>query len=449
MSRFPFVLAIVLLIAASLPSRAVAQTAPAAAPASGEHLKATITGVEGPLVQVKESEEAGWKDAKVGMVVAEDAEFRTGPRSAVRFSFPPDQTITLDRLGTVKLLQAVNDGGKIKTNIGMKYGRTRYDIEAAGREHEASITSPSSTLAVRGTDFSSFDQRPFPAEAVSLRGRVEFRGMKKQAFLGGKNPGKARLTADSPNAASAALSRTVVDPSIALARTQSEDALIASLLSSGSVLSFDYDRGIRVVKGGSVPRTDAELIPTLPGTLNFVLRWTGNTDLNLVVIAPNPTSPNGSTAIYPLGGFNLAPSGGTMPFDHRGGPNGGIEYCFWPGTFPDGVYRIGAQLMSGPNTPATVDVFRDGKRVPIRTGQGDVTTASFTAMPIDPNIATGIAVGLVSLFPSQEGGAAPVKASAATPLALKKPSAPTKAVFTGPLPINPAKSAMSPSKSKR
>src|SRR6185436_19348648 len=128
--------------------------------------------------------------ATVGMVVDQNAEFRTGVKSAVRFAIPPDQTITLDRLGTVKLLQAINDNGKIKTNIGMRYGRTRYDIEAAGREHESTISSPSSTLAVRGTKVSVFDQRPFPAEAVSLTGRAEFRDFKKRVFFGKKNAGK-------------------------------------------------------------------------------------------------------------------------------------------------------------------------------------------------------------------------------------------------------------------
>src|SRR5438105_9048352 len=139
-----------------------------------EHLKATVTGIEG-LVQVRGAENQPWQRAAVGMVVNEEAEFRTGPRSAVRFTLPPDQTVTLDRLGTVKVLEAISDGGKLRTNLGMKYGRTRYDIEAAGREHDSTITSPSNTLAVRGTKVSVLDQRPFAAEAVSLTGRAEFR----------------------------------------------------------------------------------------------------------------------------------------------------------------------------------------------------------------------------------------------------------------------------------
>src|SRR5437762_9346616 len=155
-----------------------------------EHLKATVTGVEG-LVQVRGAENQAWQRAAVGMVVNEEAEFRTGPRSAVRFTLPPDQTVTLDRLGTVKVLEAISDGGKLKTNLGMKYGRTRYDIEAAGREHDSTITSPSNTLAVRGTKVSVYDQRPFVAEAVSLTGRAEFRDFKKQrTFFGGRNKGR-------------------------------------------------------------------------------------------------------------------------------------------------------------------------------------------------------------------------------------------------------------------
>ena len=54
----------------------------------------------------------------------------------------------------------------------MKYGRTHYDIEGAGLEHQSSIISPSSTLAVRGTNVSLFDQPPFKPEAISYTGRA-------------------------------------------------------------------------------------------------------------------------------------------------------------------------------------------------------------------------------------------------------------------------------------
>ena len=382
-----------------------AQVAPAqVAPETGEveKLIATVTGVEG-IVQVRASADAPWQRAAVGMQVGEDAEFRTGPRSAVRFQIPPDHTITLDRLGTVKVLQAINDNGIVRTQMGMKYGRTRYSIEAAGREHESSIVSPSATLAVRGTDFAAFDQRPFPAQGVSLRGRVQFRDLKKRAVFGSRGGGKSKIDVNNSNAASVALSEAVVDPSIRLARTAAEDQLVNTLLSSGATVEFDYDKGIRVVRGGQVPRTDADLIPTLPGALNFVLRWTApGTDLNLGVFTSNDQNPAG-VSIYPLAGLNLTPSGGTIPFDHRGGPNGGIEVCFWPeGAFQPGQYIAGSVHIAGQNSPATLDIFLHGERLTFTGPDGQPTqTAGYLAQPIPSEIASGQFAGSVLITPEQ------------------------------------------------
>ena len=403
------------------PAAAATTTTPGAmtpattAEAGEEKLIATVTGVEG-VVQVRESEDAPWQRATVGQQVGENAEFRTGPRSAVRFTIPPDHTITLDRLGTVKVLQAINDNGVIRTQMGMRYGRTRYMIEAAGREHESSIVSPSSTLAVRGTDFSAYDQRPFPAYGVSLRGQVQFRDRKKRVNFGSVAGGKSKVDVNNPNAASVALGESVVDPSIRLARTAAEDRLVATLLQSGATVEFDYDKGIRVVRGGQPPRTDAELIPTLPGSLNFVLRWTQpGTDLNLGVFTA--TGGTGGESVYPIGGINLSPSGGETAFDHRGGPNGGIEVAFWPANFPvEQIYTAGSVHISGPNSPATLDIFRDGQRVTFTGPDGQQTqTANFIAFPQNPDITDGQFIGTVLINPpsasraDRRGAAAPAK----------------------------------------
>lgn len=381
-------------------------TAPGAAPttsSSVESLQIEIAAVEGN-VQVRAAEDQPWQRAKVGMIVDENAEFRTSLRSAVQIKIPPDQTITLDRLGTIKVVQAVNDSGKLKTKIGMKYGRTRYDIESAGQEHEASISSPSSTLAIRGTKVSLYDQRPFPTEAVSLTGRAMFQDAKKKVFLGNKGAGKLKVDGNSANSAEYALSQSVVDPSISLARSQSEQGLINSVLSTGATISYDQQKGIKVVTGGR-PLTDKELIPALPGVLNFVLRWTGNANLNLGVISPGSGTQN--RTVYPLAGYSIVSSGGKIAFDHRGGPNGGIEVTSWPKGFPEGVYRVGVAHISGVNTPATVDVFLNGKRVDIQNfiGANDprdkTKTVHFIGEPINPAFGGGQAIGEVRLFPSQ------------------------------------------------
>ena len=404
-----------------------AETRPASVPVAGpdgkEKLLATVTGVEGNA-QVRESEDQPWVRATVGQVVGENAEFRTGPRSAVRFVIPPDHTITLDRLGTVKVLQAVNDNGVIKTQMGMRYGRTRYDIEAAGREHESSIASPSSTLAVRGTKFSSYDQRPFPAQGVSLTGRVQFRDFKKRVAFGSRGGGKTRIDVNSPNAASLALNQAVVDPGARLARTAAEDKLVTTLLSSGATVEFDYDKGIRVVRGGQPPLTDAELIPTLPGALNFVLRWTQpGTDLNLGVFTAGTLTPQGE-GIYPVGGSNTTASGGVIAFDHRGGPHGGIEVGSWPAGFPAQPYTFGSVHITGPNSPATIDVFQNGQRISFIGPDGQQTTsASYIAQPIPPSIATGQAVGFVNIPPGTPGSSNPTASKAGQSAAQKRTTA--------------------------
>ena len=411
MSRIALSAVVILMTAACAFAQ---ETQPATAPGEVTRLTATVTAVRGK-VQVRDNETAPWRDATVGMVVGEDAEFFTNLRSAVQFVIPPDHTITIDRLSTVKIVQAVVDGGVVKTRLGMKQGRTQYEIEAAGREHQSTIATPSATLAVRGTRFIAFDQRPFPAQGVSLQGRVEFRDFKKRTVIGSAAGGRSTVDTETASAAAYARGQTIVDPGIRLARSEGELPLVASLLSSGATVEFDYDKGIRVVRGGEVPQSDNELIPTLPGTLNFVLRWQGNTDLNLGVTQPAADAA-GSSTLYPLGGLNVLSSGGEVPFDHVGGPNGGIEVAFWQGGFTEGFYLVASQHMSGPDAPATLDVFRDGQRVPIRTDAGEVTTASFTAQPLPPELgipAQGIGVVLIS------PGASSVQAPPAPPAARK------------------------------
>ena len=75
-------------------------------------LKAIITGVEGDLAEVRKSEADPWARAKVGMSVGEAAEFRTGPKSAIRFVIPPDHVYTVDARVVTAVLAAVVGGAR-------------------------------------------------------------------------------------------------------------------------------------------------------------------------------------------------------------------------------------------------------------------------------------------------------------------------------------------------
>jgi len=119
-------------------------------PADAAALAIEITEVQG-LVQVRTAEDQPWQTPEAGMNLNAGAEFRTGPKSQVKFRVGQTQIITLDRLGTVKVIDAIKRAGKIATDLGMKYGRTELEVEAGGVEHESKIHSPNSTLAVRGS----------------------------------------------------------------------------------------------------------------------------------------------------------------------------------------------------------------------------------------------------------------------------------------------------------
>ena len=366
--------------AASLPAFAqpATSTAPASAPVA---LRAFITGVEG-MVQVRMDEGAAWQKATVGMELGGGAEFRTGPRSAVRFEIPPDQVITLDRLGTCKLVDAVRVGKVVKTDLGMKYGRVRYDIEAAGQTYDAKIHSPGAALAVRGTRFSLYNQPPYNVEAVSLTGAVELRNARRQRIaFGGRR--RAAVSGEQTSAAQGALaSSQLANPE--LQRTEQQ-------LRELTFLFDNQGEALGNVATSSTPVTDAQL-PRLFGEnrLNFVLRWSDReaSDLNLFVRTPleeNFGNPPFIFSFFPGNreiGQELAaifppttPSGGQIGLNHIG-PEG-IEIGSFGQQFPDGIYIVSAynfifsekplDTTGLPRVPFSMEVFVDGQRQPLIT----------------------------------------------------------------------------------
>ena len=323
-------------------------------------IMATVAKIQG-MPQFRTKDDAKWEPLAVGQKLAEDASVRTGPKDAIVLTVPPDETVGVSRLTTATILKAYQNRGKVTTDIGMKVGNVRLDIAGAGVEHEATIRSPNSNLAIRGTSVSLFDQRPYTPEAVSLTGRAVFSPLRRQAIaFGGKGAGKTVIRSGNTSPAQFAVGQAYVDPGIGGARTDSEEALLNSLVSRGAVVSFDQDAGIRVVRGGGRP-SDSQIPSILPGVLSFVVRWDGPANLDLALSTPNFADGH-SEFIYPIGGLDRSKSGGVTPFDHRGGPGGGIEVVYWPtNTFTSGTYAMSVQRVSGPTVNATIQAFLNGK----------------------------------------------------------------------------------------
>lgn len=378
-----------------LPARAAAPPATQTAGEAGTTaMTARVAEVQGN-VRVRTGPDQPWQPATVGMEVNEGAEFRTGVRSSVRCIIPPDQEIIIDRLTTMRIAEAIKQGNTIKTDLTMKYGRTQYNIQAAGAQHEATIRSPSSTLAVRGTRVMMYDQPPFTPEARSFIGRAIYTDSKKQIAVGSPTRG-ARILSDRNTTAETALDETVVDPVYAAARTNSEAQFVAQETSRGGVVSFNERLGIDTVRN-SAPLSDRELAAAnLPGELNFVLRWAGNTDLDLTVtnqfgdpnqifgIPPFPPLQEGdpgykpTETLYPGFGLNTTPGGGRIPFNHLGGPQGGQEVASYTPARA-GVYTFQVLNRGGQNADATFNIFLRRQAqgisgVPQVDAQGNVIT---------------------------------------------------------------------------
>jgi hypothetical protein len=328
------------------PPATTAASAPSTAPAGAISLSATILSVKG-IVQVRTGDDQPWQKAQVGMKLGEGAEFRTGLRSAVQFLIEPDQTITLDRLGTLKVLQAYQQRDKVTTDLGVKYGRTRYDIKAADLQHQSTIHSPGSTLAIRGTDVTYEDQVPWVPSAVSRHGRAEFRDFNQKVFAFGGTR-HATVAADKNGPAQAAISTTKIDPRTPFSgRTDNEDKLLITLSPTGG-LDYQAVQALQnEAKLGGFGNTFSG-VPVVPGPLEFDLFWQStaamptNTSFDLQV-----TDPKGQTAsiLHPTIGSGT--SAGMYSGDNTGVGGAGVESVIWPLFFPAGTYKVKVLARSG------------------------------------------------------------------------------------------------------
>lgn len=341
----------------ALASAAQAQTQPATGVALPDGpLRVEVVEVVGPVRFI--SSTGGTPAAvKVGQILGEGDEIITFPRCRVTMKIEPEQTLTLDRVGRLKLDRARIQDGSITAELGMTYGRMRYTIEGAERRYDVNLKAPNSTLGIRGTDVVLYDQPPYPPQATSYEGRARFRALRRQLQLGGG--GTAVVSGNANSAAESAVAQTVIDPTIRAARTESEQQLVNRVLSNGSTIAFDPIRGIDVVTGG-IPPTINQIAAAPPGQVNFVLSWPGNTNIDTFLSTFGSTQ--FSETILPVGGLNIGKSGGRIDFDHRGGANGGFEVVHFPVNIPsDGDFVVSGAHVSGATTDVSIDVIVNGR----------------------------------------------------------------------------------------
>lgn len=354
-----------------------AEAAPAALPDGP--LRVIVSAISGN-VQVRQDSSQPWAPAAVGQEYQEGVEFRTGVRSVVKFKIPPDSDLTIDRLGVVKILRAAIQDGTIKTDVGMKYGRARYDIETAGRVHDAKIRSSTSVLAIRGTDVILDDTPGFPVQAVSVTGRARFSDTNtgRSASLGSPNATTpSKLDSTTGSVTGTAVNQALPPAPINNLRTNPENRLVANIPQLGSVPPpvGIGGAGQSAAPGGATQPPSSGTVPPpptnpnlIPGRLEFALTWSGNADLQIGVISalgePITTNPSNVQGIPSRGtgpAVASAPSGGVASADNKGAGGGGTESVTWANGFPAGRYDFGVKYAAGQaSAQYKIDVIVNG-----------------------------------------------------------------------------------------
>ena len=331
----------------------VAQPALAQPATRGAATRATTRTTTGPATQAatvtvmqvvgtvdaRQTADDKWTPAKVGQVFDEGVEFRTGIRSQVLLRIPPDQEVRIDRLTTLRVLRATMTGNRAQTDLGMRYGRTQYNVEEAGVEHEATIRSPGATLAVRGTESMRLtDHGPFPPTAVAWQ-PVEFRNLRRQVVRFGREGRPARIDGNKSSPAETEVARADVDPRTEFSgRTPQEDALTQYLANFPGVDLknlgiFGVLASEKNFKGNLIG-----VLPT-PAQLRFILVWTApfGTDVDLSV-----RSPLGE--VVSIDNPQVKSSGRHLG-DGVANKNGlGQETVIWEQFFPPGNYTVRGRL---------------------------------------------------------------------------------------------------------
>jgi hypothetical protein len=376
---------------------AVAQDQPAViqkAPA----IVATVASVEG-TVQVRDDENAAWRIAKVGMTFPVGGEVRTGPKSRLVFTLPPEQLVTVDRLTQVKILDAARGSANFRADLGMLYGRMRYDVEAGGLEHEAVIRAPSSALAVRGTSVEVTDDA-FGGNVVLCRGladatignsrKVEMRKGEQAAAAPTTQPttqpvayvrridpvtGLNCIRVDSryQTVAGYSYGASAATSSQSAALSPQEQAVVGYNSTAGGLQAGLHAFVPGSGSGGGTGLSGGSDIipPPTPdvgeGKLTFSLTWTGDgstglglPDLDLTVTSPagkkyapavNPGTNSDGVIVSPKG-----PVGSEV--------TAGVQTVYWPKNCPAGTYNYSVHY-NGTGDPAifTVQVLLNGKQI--------------------------------------------------------------------------------------
>jgi hypothetical protein len=136
----------------AFPMQDAVAAAPAAAPAAAEELRAVFIDVNGQ-VQWRADDKSPWTNAAVNDVIKSGVEVRTGIRARAAIRVGRNATILMDGGTNVSIPTVMQEGEVLKTTASVRSGRADFKVDRVGLTNDFRVVTPSTTLAVRGTEF--------------------------------------------------------------------------------------------------------------------------------------------------------------------------------------------------------------------------------------------------------------------------------------------------------
>jgi len=131
-------------------------------------LQARIIDVSGKA-RWRASADSEWKEASVNDDLSPGAEIRTGMRSRVTLRFR-NATVLVDSSTNFSIPTIEQEGDVLRTIAAVRSGRADFKVDKVGLENDFKVVTPSTTLAVRGTSFSTITG---PLKGVEIVGARE------------------------------------------------------------------------------------------------------------------------------------------------------------------------------------------------------------------------------------------------------------------------------------
>ena len=203
---------------------AVAATGDAAPAANATQLQARIIDVSGKA-RWRPSADAEWKDAAVNDDLSPGAEIRTGMRSRVTLRFR-NATVLVDSSTNFSIPTIEQEGDVLRTIAAVRSGRADFKVDKVGLQNDFKVVTPSTTLAVRGTSFSTISGPLKGVEIVGARENairaieVRYAALNQTVEMSGGAESKS--TSETPNPTEHALGNTFNAPQAGMIASKEE-----------------------------------------------------------------------------------------------------------------------------------------------------------------------------------------------------------------------------------